>query len=74
MIQFDEEDYKKWELFRKSKRKSLLTREFEMVCQLHALYSVPKHDYYKPCTCNPKTIVRWIADLNRIFDNGVRTD
>jgi hypothetical protein len=72
MIQFDEEDYKKWELFRKSKRKSLLTREFEMVCQLHSIYK--KHNYFRPCTCSPKTIVRWIADLNRIFDNGVRTD
>jgi len=69
MIQFDEDDYKKWELFRKSKRKSLLTREFEMVCQLHAIYQ--KHSYYKPCTCNPKTIVRWINDLNEIWKNGI---
>jgi hypothetical protein len=72
MIQFDEEDYKKWGLFRKSKRQSLLTREFEMVCQLHSIYK--KHNYYKPCTCNPKTIKRWISDLNTIWKNGVARD
>jgi len=72
MIQFDEEDYKKWELFRKSKRVTLSTKEFEMVCQLHALYK--KHNYYKPCTCSPRVIKGWITDLNTIWKNGVARD
>ena len=72
MIQFDEEDYTKWCLFRTSKRKSLTSREFEMVCQLHALYK--KHNYYKPCTCNPRTIKGWITDLNDIWNNGFIKD
>jgi len=72
MIQFDEEDYTKWGLFRTSKRKSLTGKEFEMVCQLHALYK--KHNYYKPCTCNPRTIKAWIADLNVIWNNGFIKD
>ena len=72
MIQFDEEDYTKWSLFRTSKRKSLTGKEFEMVCQLHALYK--KHNYYKPCTCNPRTIKAWIADLNVIWNNGFIKD
>ena len=72
MIQFDEEDYTKWSLFRTSKRKSLTGKEFEMVCQLHALYK--KHNYYKPCTCSPRTIKAWIADLNVIWNNGFIKD
>ena len=72
MIQFDEEDYKKWELFRKSKRVTLSGKEFEMVCKFHALYK--KHNYYKPCTCNPRTIKSWITDLNSIWKNGLITD
>jgi len=72
MIQFDEEDYKKWGIFRKSKRVTLTSREFEMVCQLHALYK--KHNYYKPCTCSPRVIKGWITDLNTIWKNGVARD
>tara|TARA_R110001583_G_scaffold141444_4_gene293604 strand:+ start:521 stop:739 length:219 start_codon:yes stop_codon:yes gene_type:complete len=72
MIQFDEEDYKKWGIFRKSKRVTLTSREFEMVCQLHALYN--RHNYYKPCTCNPRVVKGWITDLNTIWKNGVARD
>ena len=70
MIQFDEEDYNKWTIFRKSKRVTITAKEFEMVCKFHALYSVPKHHYYKPCTCNPRIIKSWITDLNNIWGNG----
>ena len=72
MIQFDEEDYTRWGLFRTSKRNTLTGKEFEMVCQLHALYK--KHPYRKPCTCNPRTIKAWIADLNDIWNNGFIKD
>ena len=72
MIQFDEEDYKSWELFRKSKRVTITAKEFEMVCQLYALYN--KKPYRKPCTCNPRIIKSWITDLNAIWKNGVARD
>ena len=72
MIQFDEEDYTRWGLFRTSKRNTLTGKEFEMVCQLHALYK--KHPYRKICTCNPRTIKKWITDLNDIWNNGFVKD
>jgi len=60
-----EQDRVKWEAFREKKRNSLTNKEFEMICQLHAEYL--NHTYYKPCTCNPKTIKRWIQDLNEVY-------
>ena len=72
MIQFDEEDFKKWGIFRKSKRITLSPKEFDMVCQLHALWK--RHNYYKPYTCNPRVIKNWITDLNTIWKNGVARD
>lgn len=49
-------------------KQHITNKEFELVCQLHAEYY--KHSYYKPCTCNPKTIKNWIKDLNVIWNNG----
>jgi hypothetical protein len=35
---------------------------------LHSEYY--KHKFYEPCTCSPKTINKWIKELNVIWDNG----
>ena len=51
-------------------KQHITNKEFELVCQLHAEYH--KHNYYKPCTCNPKTIKQWIKDLNVIWNNGTK--
>ncbi len=57
-----------WKLFRNEVRNKLNKKQFELVCQLHAKYF--KHSYYKPCTCNPKTIVNWIEQLNKLYDTN----
>jgi|TARA_B110000261_G_C13069671_1_gene351622 hypothetical protein len=68
MVKFEENDYKDWEKFRLATADVITNLEFTLVCQLHAKYY--KHTYYKPCTCSPKIVKRWIKDLNLIFDNG----
>ena len=70
MVEFEKEDRTDWGEFRMDKKQHLSPVEFELLCQLHAKYY--KHTYYKPCTCNPKTIVKWIKDLNIIWDNGIK--
>ena len=55
-----------WKLFKDNVQDKLSQEQFELVCQLHAKYF--KHRYYKPCTCNPKTIVYWIKQLNDLYE------
>jgi len=59
------EDYLNWEAFRKDPKNSITSEEYEMVSRLHAKYY--NHQYYKPCTCNPRTIQSWIDNLNELF-------
>jgi hypothetical protein len=68
-IKFKKEDYDKWTKFRNSSRSTISGREFDLVCDLHSRYK--KHSYYKPCTCNPREIKRWITDLNNIYKEGL---
>ena len=70
MVKFNKQDYAKWENFRMGTKSHLEPGEFELVCKLHAEYH--KHNYYKPCTCNPRTIKKWIKDLNVIWNNGIK--
>lgn len=57
-----------WLKFRESIKTSLSKEEFTMVCELHAKYF--KHSFYKPCTCSPKTIKSWIAQLNDLYEQN----
>lgn len=50
-------------------KNTITPQEFQLVCDLHAKYY--EHNFYKPCTCNPKTINRWIKDLNIIYERGI---
>jgi hypothetical protein len=68
MVKFEKKDFKLWTVFRMDTKQYLSADEFEMVCKLHSKYY--KHSFYKPCTCSPKTVNRWIKDLNVIWDNG----
>lgn len=61
----NEEHRQWWEAFRQSEKSYLTGEEFTKVCELHAEYM--NHKYYKPCTCSPKTIQKWINDLNKIY-------
>jgi len=66
MVKFNETDYEDWTNFRNAKNKDVISpKEFELVCYLHARYF--KHTYYKPCTCSPTTINKWIKDLNLLW-------
>ena len=56
-----------WREFRASVNNVLSREQFELICQLHSKYY--KHSYYKPCTCSPKVIKTWIAQLNDIYDS-----
>jgi len=69
MVNFDKLDRKDWQKFRMGTKHHLSAEEFQMVCELHSKYY--KHSFYKPCTCSPKTVNKWIKDLNIIWDNGV---
>ena len=69
MVKFEKQDFKEWEIFRDNPKNTISGREFELVCDLHSRYH--KHSFYKPCTCNPKEIKRWIDDLNNIWNNGL---
>jgi len=69
MVKFNKQDFKNWEYFRNVKKDTLSDDEYKMICQLHSIYY--KHKYFRPCTCNPKTIKAWIKELNIIWDNGV---
>ena len=68
MVKFNKDDYKDWKTFRISKSDTISNKEFTMVCNLHSTYY--KHKFHKPCTCSPKTIKKWIKELNIIWDNG----
>ena len=70
MVKFEKEDYKDWERFRMGANDVISDTEFTLVCDLHSKYY--KHSFYKPCTCNPKTVNKWIADLNLVWDNGFK--
>ena len=72
MVEFEKEDRIDWGEFRLGNKQHISAIEFELVCQLHSKYY--KHSFYKPCTCSPKTINRWIKDLNIIWDNGNKKD
>jgi hypothetical protein len=69
LSKMSKEDYQDWTEFRSNTSNQLRKGEFELVCQLHAKYY--KHPFYKPCTCSPRTINKWIAMLNDVYAEGV---
>lgn len=68
VIKLEKDDYKKWTQFRMGEKSVISRKEFEMVCDLYRTYY--KNNLPNPCTCNPKQINQWIADLNKIWENG----
>lgn len=60
-----------WYNFTNSLSNKITQQQFELICQLHAKYY--NHRYYKPCTCNPKTIKTWIAQLNDIYEQNTES-
>ena len=73
MVKFDKYDYKDWEEFRLgANRDTISPVEFTLVCELHSKYY--KHSFYRPCTCDPRTVNKWIKDFNIIWNNGNKKD
>tara|TARA_R110000796_G_scaffold10042_3_gene33678 strand:- start:7282 stop:7479 length:198 start_codon:yes stop_codon:yes gene_type:complete len=63
-----EEDKKDWFNLTAEPLRKLTSLQFDLVCELHAKYF--KHKFYKPCTCNPKVIKKWIDQLNELYDKN----
>lgn len=55
-----------WYKFKATVKQTLNRKQFELVCLLHAKYF--NHRFYKPCTCNPKTIKLWIDQLDKLYE------
>ena len=58
-------DFKRWREFRLTDGQTLTPKEFELICELHASYF--NHLYYKPCTCSPKIVIKWIKNINDLY-------
>jgi hypothetical protein len=62
----EELDRKDWEIFQANTSDTLSVEEVKTVAQLHSKYF--KHNYHVPCSCNPKRILKWINDINEIYN------
>lgn len=63
----DEYQTLQWETFLSLNKNKLEKDEFKMICKIHA--DVFAHPYHEPCTCSPKRIKNWIAQINKVYDN-----
>jgi hypothetical protein len=54
-----------WQAFISNKSNTLKQNEFKMICEIHA--EVFAHPYHEPCTCSPKRIKEWIAQINKVY-------
>jgi hypothetical protein len=70
MVKLNKQDYEKWTQFRMGKKSNISREELEMVSDFHSRYYEGGHKYFIPCTCSPRIINQWIADLNKIWENG----
>lgn len=61
------EQYDKWTKFREKKSTSINQDEFQYLCELHA--DLFNHKFYKPCTCRPKEINKWIKEINQKYNS-----
>lgn len=55
-----------WQTFLSIKSNTLKQDEFKMICKIHA--DVFAHPYHEPCTCSPKRIKNWIAQINKVYE------
>lgn len=57
-----------WEKFHEVDKDQLDPQEVKLIAELHSKYY--KHPYHIPCSCNPKLVVKWIDEINVIYNNG----
>ena len=59
-------DRDNWKQFKAEVKDKLNKDQYKLLCELHAKYY--KHKYSEPCSCNPKRLIQWIADIDKIYD------
>jgi hypothetical protein len=59
-------DRDNWKHFKAEVKDKLSKEQYKLLCELHAKYY--KHKYSEPCSCNPKRLIQWIADIDKIYD------
>ena len=60
-------DKKDWDQFRGKNSDRVSREEVEMIALFHSKYF--NHKYKVPCSCSPKTLQKWIDDLNNIYES-----
>jgi hypothetical protein len=69
---FSEEQIVRWENYLKVKNDSdFKIEQYKLICEIHA--DLFAHPYHEPCTCSPKRIKEWIAQITRIYETGLNT-
>jgi len=58
-------DKELWKQFKAEVTTKLTQPQYKLLCKLHAKYF--NHAYYEPCSCRPKELKRWIADIDRLY-------
>jgi hypothetical protein len=69
---FSEEQIVRWENYLKVKNDSdFKIEQYKLICEIHA--DLFAHPYHEPCTCSPKRIKEWIAQITRIYETRLNT-
>jgi len=61
-----QEQLLQWMIYLSTRTDKLKQNEFKMICEIHA--DVFAHPYHEPCTCSPKRIKNWIAQINKVYE------
>jgi hypothetical protein len=62
------EHRKQWEQFKAEVKEKLTREQYKLICSFHSIYY--KHKYHEPCSCNPKRLVQWINEIDKIYDKN----
>ena len=60
------EHREQWKQFKADVKSKLSQEQYKLLMRLHAKYY--NHKYTELCSCNPKRLVQWIADIDKIYD------
>ena len=58
-------DINNWKQFKAEVKDKLSKDQYKLLCTLHAKYY--KHKYHEPCSCNPKRLLQWIAEIDKLY-------
>jgi hypothetical protein len=60
-----------WQVFLATLGNKLTNEQYKFICETHA--DLFAHPYHEPCTCSPKRIKEWIAQITRIYETRINT-